>query len=156
MNTNENWFKVNKTRDLPTEKKLYRFIPCNDFVEEFIGWIDNELKEVFFVDFRYYNIQKVDGRNKTELNSWLDSQITHYLPIGDNLEQLKDDLNIKKKDEIESMLIDIFDRINISIPDNIEDITQFCFEDVCDTADPVDWHDGDVAIAFRRWIEKQI
>lgn len=65
-------------------------------------------------------------------------------------------LNLKKKDEIESLLIDIFDRINIEIPSNIEDITQDCYEDVCDTADPVNWHDGDVAIAFRRWIEKQI
>lgn len=66
------------------------------------------------------------------------------------------EFNTKKKDEIESMLIDIFDRINIEIPSNIEDITQDCYEDVCDTADPVNWHDGDVAIAFRRWIEKQI
>ena len=64
--------------------------------------------------------------------------------------------NTKKKDEIESLLIDIFDRINIDIPSNIEDITQFVFEDVCDTADPVEWHDGDVAIGFRRWIEAQV
>ena len=63
--------------------------------------------------------------------------------------------NTKKKDEIESLLIDIFDRINIDIPSNIEDITQFVFEDVCDTADPVKWHEGDVAIGFRRWIEAQ-
>jgi len=63
--------------------------------------------------------------------------------------------NTKKKDEIESLLIDIFDRINIAIPSNHEDITQFVFEDVCDTADPVEWHDGDVAIGFRRWIEAQ-
>ena len=63
--------------------------------------------------------------------------------------------NTKKKDEVESLLIDIFDRINIDVPSNIEDITQFVFEDVCDTADPVNWHEGDVAIGFRRWIEAQ-
>lgn len=63
--------------------------------------------------------------------------------------------NTKKKDEVESLLIDIFDRIGIETPSNFEDITQFVFEDVCDTADPVEWHDGDVAIGFRRWIEAQ-
>ena len=63
--------------------------------------------------------------------------------------------NTKKKDEIESLLIDIFDRIGIEVPSNYEDITQFVFEDVCDTADPVNWNNDDVAIGFRRWIEAQ-
>jgi hypothetical protein len=63
--------------------------------------------------------------------------------------------NTKKKDEIESLLIDIFDRIGIETPSNFEDITQFVFEDVCDTADPVNWNNDDVAIGFRRWIEAQ-
>jgi hypothetical protein len=63
--------------------------------------------------------------------------------------------NTKKKDEIESLLIDIFDRIGIEVPSNHEDITQFVFEDVCDTADPVNWNNDDVAIGFRRWIEAQ-
>ena len=61
--------------------------------------------------------------------------------------------NIKKKDEIESLLIDIFDRIGIEVPSNYEDIVQFVFEDVCETADPVNWNNDDVAIGFRRWIE---
>jgi len=61
--------------------------------------------------------------------------------------------NIKKKDEIESLLIDIFDRIGIETPSNYEDIVQFVFEDVCETADPVNWNNDDVAIGFRRWIE---
>jgi hypothetical protein len=61
--------------------------------------------------------------------------------------------NTKKKDEIESLLIDMFDRIGIQTPSNFEDITQFVFEDVCDTADAVNWNNDDVAIGFRRWIE---
>jgi hypothetical protein len=60
-----------------------------------------------------------------------------------------------KKNEIQGLIIDIFDRINIDIPSNIDDITQFCYDDVCDKADEVNWSDGDVAIAFRRWIESQ-
>ena len=61
--------------------------------------------------------------------------------------------NTKKKDEVERMLIDMWKQIGMDIPSNHEDITQFVFEDVCDTADADDWHTGDVAIGFRRWIE---
>jgi hypothetical protein len=64
--------------------------------------------------------------------------------------------NNEKKDEIERILIDKWKQIGMDIPANYEDIVQDCYEDVHDTADPVDWNDGDVAIAFRRWIEKQI
>ena len=62
----------------------------------------------------------------------------------------------EKKEEITSMLIDIFDRINIDTPNNFNEILEFVYNDVCETADPVNWHDGDVAIAFRRWIEKDV
>lgn len=62
----------------------------------------------------------------------------------------------EKKEEITSMLIDIFDRINIDTPNNFDEILEFVYNDVCETADPVNWHDGDVAIAFRRWIEKDV
>ena len=54
------------------------------------------------------------------------------------------------------MLIDIFDRINIDTPSNFDDILEFVYDDVNETADPEAWHDGDVAIAFRRWIEKDV
>jgi superfamily II helicase len=63
--------------------------------------------------------------------------------------------NIKKKDNIEKTLIMLYARIGIDIPNNHEDITQYVFEDVCETADPDDWHSGDVSIGFRRWIEAQ-
>lgn len=65
-------------------------------------------------------------------------------------------LNNKKKDEIERILINKWASIGMDIPENYEDIVQDCYEDVCDTADPVNWNDGDVAISFRRWVEKQI
>jgi len=60
-----------------------------------------------------------------------------------------------KKDEIEKMLIDIWGNIGMDIPSNFEEIVQDCYEDVCETADPENWHSGDVIIAFRRWIENQ-
>ena len=55
--------------------------------------------------------------------------------------------------EITSMLIDIFDRINIDTPNNFDDILDFVYDDVKETADKENWHSGDVAISFRRWIE---
>lgn len=60
---------------------------------------------------------------------------------------------VEKKDSIESMLINMFASIGMDIPENYEDIVQYCYEDVCETADPENWHSGDVTIAFRRWIE---
>ena len=60
---------------------------------------------------------------------------------------------MSKEKEITSMLIDVFDRINIDTPNNFDDILEFVVEDVEETADKENWHDGDVAIAFRRWIE---
>jgi hypothetical protein len=62
---------------------------------------------------------------------------------------------VEKKDEIERILINMWATLAMDIPSNFEDIVQDCYEDVCETADPVNWSDGDVAIAFRRWIEKQ-
>ena len=64
-------------------------------------------------------------------------------------------INNKKKDDIESILIDKWASIGMDIPSNYEDIVQDCFEDVHETADPVNWSNGDVSIAFRRWTEKQ-
>ena len=60
---------------------------------------------------------------------------------------------MSREKEITSMLIDIFDRINIDTPNNFDDILEFVVEDVEETADKENWHHGDVAIAFRSWIE---
>lgn len=62
---------------------------------------------------------------------------------------------VEKKDEIERILIIMWTALGMDIPSNYEDIVQDCYEDVCETADPENWSDGDVAIAFRRWIEAQ-
>ena len=59
------------------------------------------------------------------------------------------------REEITSMLIDQFDRMNMDLPHNFEEIVDFVVDDVKETADPIDWHDGDVTIGFRRWIETQ-
>jgi hypothetical protein len=72
---------------------------------------------------------------------------------GKYIERVIMNWTVEKKDEIETILIDMFDRIGIQTPSNYEDIVQFCYEDVCETADPIDWNNDDVLIAFRRFIE---
>lgn len=63
--------------------------------------------------------------------------------------------SVEKKDEIEKQFIDIVTQIGMDIPSNFEDIVQHIYEDVCETADPENWSQGDVAIGFRRWIESK-
>ena len=63
--------------------------------------------------------------------------------------------SVEKKDSIEFKLIEMWKNMGMDIPENYEDIVQFCYEDVCETAHPMNWNDSDVTIAFRRWIEAQ-
>lgn len=60
-----------------------------------------------------------------------------------------------KKDAIESILIDVWSSIGMDIPANYEEIVNYCYDDVSVAADPHHWHEGDVIIAFRRWIESK-
>jgi hypothetical protein len=62
----------------------------------------------------------------------------------------------EKKDEIERRFINLITRIGMDIPDNYEDIIQYIYEDVCETADENYWNDSDIAIGFRRWIESKL
>jgi len=62
---------------------------------------------------------------------------------------------VEMKDEVERILINMWASLSMDIPSNYEDIVQYCYEDVCETADPDNWSVSDVTIAFRRWIEDQ-
>jgi hypothetical protein len=64
-------------------------------------------------------------------------------------------LETEKKNSIGNMLLSIFSTIGIDKPNNFDDILEFCYDDVEYSADEINWHSGDVAIAFRRWIEDQ-
>jgi len=57
--------------------------------------------------------------------------------------------------EVEILLLVLYSNIGIDKPTNHDDILEFIANDIQETADPENWHDGDVAIAFRRWIEAQ-
>jgi len=73
--------------------------------------------------------------------------------VVDWVEEFKNFLQASKKDEIENILISMWAKLGMDSPNNYEDIVQYCFEDVCDTADEHNWSDGDVVTAFRRWVE---
>lgn len=62
-------------------------------------------------------------------------------------------MKLKFKDDIEHHLLDIYRTIGIDKPENHEKIKKFVARDVKETSDPYNWHSGDVAIAFRRWME---
>lgn len=62
----------------------------------------------------------------------------------------------EKKDLIEKTFISEIRKIGMDTPENLEDIVQFIYEDVCEVADAENWHSGDVVIGFRRWIESRI
>ncbi len=61
----------------------------------------------------------------------------------------------KMKDDIESIFINLIARMEMEIPENYEDIVQYIYEDVLETADPINWSVDDVVIGFRRWIESK-
>ena len=60
-----------------------------------------------------------------------------------------------KKEVIESMLQEIYSNVGIDRPSNHDEILEFVIKDVDETADEKEWHSGDVAIAFRRFIESK-
>lgn len=53
-----------------------------------------------------------------------------------------------------SLLRSVCSMAGCDLPANMKEIVAFIVEDVEATADPEDWHSGDVAIAFRRWMER--
>jgi hypothetical protein len=65
--------------------------------------------------------------------------------------------NTKKKDMIEEKLIDMFDRIGIEMPTNLEDITQYCFEYLIidENYNVLSDLDNQVAFAFKLWVQQQ-
>ena len=61
--------------------------------------------------------------------------------------------SVAMKYEVEKIFINLITNIGIDLPENWEDIVQFIYEDVMETADNDNWNDDDVRIGFRRWIE---
>jgi hypothetical protein len=59
-----------------------------------------------------------------------------------------------KKKIIVGMVIDMFDRISTApIPSNFDEIVEFIYNDVNETADPINWDVNDVHFSFYKWIE---
>ena len=69
---------------------------------------------------------------------------------------MRTEIDSQMWDDIDALLIShIFDKLQMDLPSNFEQIVEFVYWDVYDTADRENWHDGDVVIGFRRWIESQ-
>ncbi len=62
---------------------------------------------------------------------------------------------ILKKREISFILSNIWNLIDMDKPENHQQIVDYIFNDICLTADPENWSNGDVVIGLRRWMEEQ-
>ena len=60
------------------------------------------------------------------------------------------------REDIEWYLKELWMSIGIDRPANHKEIMDYIFEDVRETADPIDYHSGDMGIAFRRYLEKDL
>ena len=58
-------------------------------------------------------------------------------------------------EEIDQYLSKLWLLISIERPKNHKEIVDFCVKDVSDAADPDDWSNEDIEIAFRRFLEKK-
>lgn len=59
------------------------------------------------------------------------------------------------EEEIDQYLSKLWLLISIERPRNHKEIVDFCVEDVKYAADPDDWDNEDIEIAFRRFLEKK-
>ncbi len=92
----------------------------------------------------------VNGLESVSLHGF-DTYKVFYIDVQD--EEWEEFENFNKKDEVKKILIQKITYLGMDIPNNIADIVQYCFEDILECADKDNWSDGDVIIAFRRWIE---
>ena len=60
------------------------------------------------------------------------------------------------REEVEIYLRNLWTRIGIDAPANHNHIVEFIKEDVEAAADPINYHSGDMDIAFRRFLEKDL
>ena len=87
-------------------------------------------------------------------------QVIPCTELPEDLQQLVIN-QLKKQDdewkcyEVELILLDTLGSIGMDKPSNFDSIVQYCFEDICETADADDWNNSDVVIALRRFIENK-
>jgi len=58
---------------------------------------------------------------------------------------------MKKKEQVQELLIDLFDRINIQMPSNFHKILDF----ICENTSTDKVGEEDVAFGFKQWIESK-
>jgi len=70
-------------------------------------------------------------------------------------QQMEDEQQNEKKKDIEIAMLELFKSMGMDKPNNLDEILDYVLGDVNETADPINWGNGDVTIAFRRWIESK-
>ena len=67
-----------------------------------------------------------------------------------------EDWGINKRIEIRNKIIKLLSSLGMDMPNNLTDIVDFVYNDVCETANQTDWSDADVVIGLRRWMEWEV
>jgi len=77
--------------------------------------------------------------------------------VSYNVQRKKHKNIMKRKDECKTIAQNLINSVcsiaGCDKPDNNDEIINYIVQDVEETADPINWHSGDVSIAFRRYLE---
>lgn len=136
-----------------TGEKPFTVFPINNLMDK--AYVDANIARLF--KSIYYTAKNLEHGHSLE---GLLDELSENLNI--DVERLEKAMGVRnlyarittgKKDEIEKRFINLITKIGMDIPENWEDIVQFIYEDVCESADEKNWNDSDIVIGFRRWIE---
>ena len=118
------------------------FLMCKLAID--CGIIDNNM----FYDEMYSEAGLLYSKFKESSVHWEGSEYDCILTFLHNCKESE-----KFKKEVRQEVCEIFTKIALDLPSNIDDIVKYCIEDVEHSADQNGWSDTDVHIAFRRWCE---
>ena len=104
-------------------------------------------------------VKKQDDDGVTIALSGLEDEYVEEYVYFENIEKI-DGVKPKfastaMKDEVESQLIQLFGYIGMNIPSNYEDIVQYVYEDILDTADVENWNHSHVVKGLQKFIESK-
>lgn len=106
-----------------------------------------------FADLRNAEIDHEDWDIEDPLEG---EEMTAYMDGGRTIKLERDEIcEANMKLFIEGELLRLFTSVGMDKPTNFQEIADFVFYDMIDTADLSRYNNADVTIGFRRWMEAQ-
>lgn len=152
MNGNEEEFYIEKIQTITTLTDVKNFI--REIKEMDINFHpDDDIADYF--TFRE-NLPKLSQAEAQRLSALLDDCFGVCDKEDVNIYDIVHEIITTKRDEIKDTFSSLLRKMGMDTPSNFNEILQYIYDDVCETADENNWNDADVVIAFRRWIESKI